>query len=507
MLARRAVRWALVLILSAAAHAQAPAPAQLMAQQAGPHPGRLVAGGGTDAMARAVADRLGPALKTPVVVENKPGASNTLAADATAKATDGHTMVMGVSTAHAIAPHLLKLGYDNNKDLVPVAFVGACRTCWSSPTACRPRRSRRLSKLAKSKPGKLNFASSGAGSTQHIAAEMFKESAGVFITHIPYRGSGPALVDLMGGQVQLSFDTMAVGAAAHQERQGARAGRVTRSAARAADVPTLTEAGVKGVEMSAWYGIYMPAATPKAVQDRVHDEVTKLLALPDTKARLAAIGAEITPMTQAQFAAFHQDREQALRRADHEARHQARLKPAQARSAAMSDLENARREYLAGGDDAMLPIVDAHHHYWDLARNPHPWLQREPRIPFRYGDYGAICRDYLPADHARDPAGHRVLRSVLMEGEWDPADPVGEARWTSALARAAARRTRSRPGMARRDDLGDVLAGLARAALVKSVRHKPRAHRARSTAATGRSRARCAARAGAPATRGSERAA
>ena len=263
-------------------------------------------GGGTDAMARAVADRLGPLLKQPVVVENRPGVSNTLAADVTAKSTDGHTMVMGVSTAHAIAPHLLKLGYDNNKDLVPVVFVGAVPNVLVVNNALPVDTVAGLIKLAKEKPGQLNYATCGSGSTQHIAAEMFKDQAGVFITHIPYRGSGPALVDLVGGQVQLSFDTMpsVIGQV--------KAGRIKALAVAAArrnpqlpNVPTMAEAGLKGVEMSAWYGIYMPASTPKAVQDRVYAEVTKVLAMPETQTRLGAIGADLTPMTQVQFAAFH----------------------------------------------------------------------------------------------------------------------------------------------------------------------------------------------------------
>jgi tripartite-type tricarboxylate transporter receptor subunit TctC len=122
-------------------------------------------GGGTDAMARAVADRLGPLLKQPVVVENRPGVSNTLAADVTAKSTDGHTMVMGVSTAHAIAPHLLKLGYDSNKDLVPVVFVGAVPNVLVVNNALPVDSVQSLIKLAKSQPGKLNYATSGAGNT------------------------------------------------------------------------------------------------------------------------------------------------------------------------------------------------------------------------------------------------------------------------------------------------------------------------------------------------------
>lgn len=263
-------------------------------------------GGGTDAMARAVADRLGPLLKQPVVVENRPGVSNTLAADLTAKATDGHTMVMGVSTAHAIAPHLLKLGYDNNKDLVPVVFVGAVPNVLVVNNALPVDSVQSLIKLAKSQPGQLNYATSGAGSTQHIAAELFKDQAGIFITHIPYRGSGPALIDLAGGQVQLSFDTMpSVIGQIRSGRMKALAVAAARRNQQLPNVPTMAEAGVKGVEMSAWYGIYMPSSTPKAVQERVYIEVTKVLAMPETQSRLSAIGAELTPMTQAQFAAFH----------------------------------------------------------------------------------------------------------------------------------------------------------------------------------------------------------
>lgn len=263
-------------------------------------------GGGTDAMARAVADRLGGLLKQSVVVENRPGVSNTLAADLTAKSTDGHTLVMGVSTAHAIAPHLLKLGYDNDKDLVPVVFVGAVPNVLVVNNALPADSVQALIQLAKSKPGQLNYATSGSGSTQHIAAELFKDQAGVFITHIPYRGSGPALVDLVGGQVQMSFDTMP--SVIGQIKNGRIRALAVASANRnpqLPNLPTMAEAGMKGVEMSAWYGIYMPASTPKAVQERVYAEVTKIIAMPETQTRLGAIGADLTPMTQVQFAAFH----------------------------------------------------------------------------------------------------------------------------------------------------------------------------------------------------------
>lgn len=299
-------------LLAAACALVAASPALAQAQEWPARPLRILVGsapgGGTDAMARAVADRLGPLLKQPVVVENRPGASNTLAADLTAKSTDGHTLLMGVSTAHAIAPHLLKLGYDNNKDLVPVVFVGAVPNVLVVNNALPVDSVQALVKLAKGKPGQLNYATSGSGSTQHIAAELFKDQAGVFITHIPYRGSGPALIDLVAGQVQLSFDTMP--SVIGQIKNGRIKPLAVASAKRNPQlphVPTMAEAGLKGVEMSAWYGIYMPASTPKAVQERVYTEVTKVLAMPETQTRLGAIGADLTPMTQAQFAQFHAD--------------------------------------------------------------------------------------------------------------------------------------------------------------------------------------------------------
>jgi hypothetical protein len=263
-------------------------------------------GGGTDAMARAVADRLAPLLRQPVIVENRPGVSNTLAVDMTAKSTDGHTMVMGVVTAHAIAPHLLKLGYDSNRDLVPVAYVGAVPNVLVVGNNLPANSVQELVALARKEPGRINFASSGTGSTQHIAAEMFKDAAGIELTHVPYKGSAAALVDLVSGQVQMSFDTMP--SVIGQIKAGKlRALGVTsaRRNAQMPQVPTLAEAGLPGVEIGAWYGIYMPAATPRAVQARVHDEVNKVLALPETRTRLEAVGAELQPMGQAEFIALH----------------------------------------------------------------------------------------------------------------------------------------------------------------------------------------------------------
>ena len=263
-------------------------------------------GGGTDAMARAVADRLAPLLRQPVIVENRPGVSNTLAVEMTAKSTDGHTMVMGVVTAHAIAPHLLKLGYDSNRDLVPVAYVGAVPNVLVVGNNLPANSVQELVALARKEPGRINFASSGTGSTQHIAAEMFKDAADIELTHVPYKGSAAALVDLVSGQVQMSFDTMP--SVIGQIKAGKlRALGVTspRRNAQLPQVPTLAEAGLPGVEIGAWYGIYMPAATPRAVQARVHDEVNKVLAMPETRTRLEAVGAELQPMGQAEFIALH----------------------------------------------------------------------------------------------------------------------------------------------------------------------------------------------------------
>lgn len=140
-----------------------------------------------------------------------------------------------------------------------------------------------------------------------------------------------------------------------------------------------------------------------------------------------------------------------------------------------ADLAQARSAWLASGDDAQLPIVDAHHHFWDLARNPHPWLTQQPRIAFRYGDYGAICRDFLPADYRALAQGHRVLRHVLMEGEWAPRDPGGEARWVQQLADdTGVPHALAAQAWLDREDLPELLAGYARLPIVRSVRHKPR---------------------------------
>ncbi|HSV35245.1 MAG TPA: tripartite tricarboxylate transporter substrate binding protein [Ramlibacter sp.] len=263
-------------------------------------------GGGTDLMARTVGDKLAIELKTPVLVENRPGVSNTLAADVTAKApADGHTLLMGVVTSQAIAPHLYKLNFDVNKDLAPIALVSNVPNVLVVNNAVPAKTVQELVALAKSQPGKLSYASSGSGSTQHIAGESFKQLTGTFITHIPYRGSGPALVDLIGGQTQLSFDTMP--SVIGQIQSGKVRALAVTGAKRSPllpNVPTMAEAGLPALQVSAWYGIYAPAATPKPIQERLYKEVSAILAMPDTVKKLEAAGAEPGRMSQVEFAEF-----------------------------------------------------------------------------------------------------------------------------------------------------------------------------------------------------------
>ena len=263
-------------------------------------------GGGTDAMARVVAEPLGRLLGQQVIVENRPGVSNTLAAGLTARATDGHTVLMGVVTGHAIAPHLLKLGFDSNRDLVPVAYVGAVPNVLVIGPSVQAASVQALIQLSKQQTGGMNYATSGTGSTQHIAAILFQDATGVSMSQVPYKGSGPALVDLIGGQVQLSFDTLpsVIGQIRSHQLRALAVSTAQRNPL-LPEVPTLAQAGVPGVEMSCWYGLYMPSGTPKAVQTRLHDALNQVLAQPDTRARLEALGAEARPQSQAEFARFH----------------------------------------------------------------------------------------------------------------------------------------------------------------------------------------------------------
>ena len=313
---------ALRAILCSTALALAPQFAVLMVAQdaaAQTYPARPVrlmvgapAGGGTNIVARMLGEKLTDTLKQPFVVDNRPGASNTIAADVTAKSPpDGHTLLVATNTGQAIAPHLLKLNFDVLKDLTPVALVMVVPNVLIVGPSVTARDVRELVAQMKARPDSFNFASSGAGSTQHLAGEAFKKSAGVSMTHIPYKGSSQAHADMLSGQAQLMFDTTS--SAIGQIKGGKlRALAVTspRRSPELADVPTLAEAGFPGLDMTTWYGVFAPAGTPKDIVAKLHDEITKALKLPDVQKRIAGLAGEPGTMSIAEFAE--------LNRADYE---------------------------------------------------------------------------------------------------------------------------------------------------------------------------------------------
>jgi tripartite-type tricarboxylate transporter receptor subunit TctC len=269
-------------------------------------------GGGTDIVARMLGEKLGEAMKQPFVVENKPGASNTIAADLTAKSPpDGYTLLVATNTGQAIAPHLLKLNFDALKDLTPVALVMVVPNVLVVGPAVTAKDVRELVAQMKAKPGTFNYASSGAGSTQHLAGEAFKAAAGVEMTHVPYKGSSQAHLDLIAGQAQLMFDTTS--SAIGQIKGGKLRPLAVMTAKRSPelpDVPTLAEAGYPGLEMTTWYGVFAPAATPKDIVARLHNEIMAALKLPDVQKRIAGLAGEPGTLTIGEFAA--------LQRADYE---------------------------------------------------------------------------------------------------------------------------------------------------------------------------------------------
>jgi len=270
------------------------------------------AGGGTDIVARMLGDKLGESMKQSFVVDNRPGASNTIAADFTAKSPpDGYTLLVATTTGQAIAPNLMKLNFDTLKDLAPVALVMVVPNVLVVGPSVTAKDVRELVAQMKAKPDSFNYASSGAGSTQHLAGEAFKKVAGVQMTHIPYKGSSQAHADLLGGQAQIMFDTTS--SAIGQIKGGKLRALAVTSPQRSAelpDVPTLAEAGFPGMEMTTWYGVFAPAGTSKEVIARLHDEIMATLKLPDVQKRIAGLAGEPGSMTIAEFAA--------LNRADYE---------------------------------------------------------------------------------------------------------------------------------------------------------------------------------------------
>ena len=264
------------------------------------------AGGGTDIIARILAEKYQAALGQPFIVENRPGASNTIAADLTAKAApDGHTLLLATNTGQAIAPHLMKLSFDTNKDLIPIALIVTVPNVLVVSPSVPANNVKELIALIKAKPDAFSYGSSGIGSTQHLAGEAFNLAAGTKAVHIPYKGSAQALADLAGGQIQMDFDTTSSAMAFIKGgKVKALAVMSPQRSPELPDVPTLAEAGLPGVEMSTWYGLFVTAGTPKDVVNRLYAETIKVLQLPDVQKRLVALGGEPGKATPEQFAAL-----------------------------------------------------------------------------------------------------------------------------------------------------------------------------------------------------------
>lgn len=264
-------------------------------------------GGGTDIGTRIVAQKLQEAWGQAVIVENKPGAAGIVGTELTAKsAPDGYTFMMGNIGTHAINVSLYKkLAYDPVKDFAPVSMVADLPLLLLVHPSVPANSVKELIALAKSQPGKLNFSSSGAGGSMHVAAELFKSMTGVDMVHIPYKGGAPAVADLLSGQVALSFSTV-LETIQHVKAGKVRALAVTNDHRSIAlpDLPTIAEAGLPGYQSISWLALFAPAGTPKDIVNKVSAESVRILKLPDVKERLLAQGAEPIGSTPEQLAAI-----------------------------------------------------------------------------------------------------------------------------------------------------------------------------------------------------------
>ncbi len=264
-------------------------------------------GGGTDALARVVGQKLSIMWSLPLVIENKAGAAGVIAADYVAKQpADGSTLLMAHINSHALAPALgTKLGYNAQSDFVPISMVGITPNILICNADQPAKTVQAVVDLCRQKPGQISFASAGGGSAQHFALEMFKLKAKIFALHIPYRGSGPALVDLIGGQVNYCFETM-TSATPHIKSGKAIAIAQTRLKRAKAhpNVPTMDESGFKGFEATVWYGLMGPAKMPGAMVARMNEDINKVLALPDVQEKMEQYGAEDGGGSTEKFANF-----------------------------------------------------------------------------------------------------------------------------------------------------------------------------------------------------------
>ncbi|MBI4192065.1 MAG: tripartite tricarboxylate transporter substrate binding protein [Betaproteobacteria bacterium] len=263
-------------------------------------------GGATDIIARTLGIKLTDSLGQQVLIDNRPGAGGIIGTDIVAKAIpDGHTIVL-VTTSHGVNPSLYgKLPYDTVKSFAPVTQVASLQVVLVVNPSLQVKSVKELIALAKSKPGQLNFASSGSGQSLHLSGELFKTMAGIDIVHIPYKGSAPARTDLLGGQVQMMFESMiAVLPFVTSGKLRALAVGGARRSPAAPDIPTMAEAALPGFESSGWVGVLAPAGTPKAVISRLNTETVKVLKMPDVNERFSSNGAESVGSSPEQFGEF-----------------------------------------------------------------------------------------------------------------------------------------------------------------------------------------------------------
>jgi tripartite-type tricarboxylate transporter receptor subunit TctC len=265
------------------------------------------AGGGTDIIARMLGEKYQAAFGQPFVVENRAGAANTIAADVTARApADGYTILVTTNSAQSIAPHLMKLAFDPLRDLAPIALIVVVPNIVAVAPTVKATSIKELVTEINAKPGGFSCGSAGIGSTQHLACAAFALATGTTIVHIPYKGSAPVLTDLAGGQIQLDFDTTSSAMSfVKSGRVKALAVMTPNRSAELPDLPTLAEAGVPGVEMSTWYGLFATAGTPREVQAKLYAETMKALAMPDVRKKLQDLGGEPGALTAEQFGAFN----------------------------------------------------------------------------------------------------------------------------------------------------------------------------------------------------------
>ena len=262
------------------------------------------AGGTTDVLARAIATKLGPAINQSVIVDNRPGAGSTLGAALVAKATpDGHTLLMG-AVHHTIATNVYKkLSYDFQKDFAPITVVALVPNVLVV-SASKPYKT--VSDLvadARSAPDKLTYGSNGNGTAQHLIGTQFQMISGARILHVPYKGSAPLTTDMLGGQVDMSFDTITP--VLPFIRQGKLRPLAVTTAKRSSalpDVPTMQEAGIAGLNIGTWFGLLAPAATPKDVTEKLNKEIVKIINTPEFQKQMAEIGAEPVGNTQQEMA-------------------------------------------------------------------------------------------------------------------------------------------------------------------------------------------------------------